>query len=429
MSHLNMVLLVFLVLTVIGVPLYASVGVATALALILIHVPLTLLPHTAFTALEPFPLLTIPMFVLAGRLMQESGMADRLIQVARALAGNYTGSLGLVTVIACTLFAALSGSGPATTAAIGSTTIPAMIEEGYSKRFAAAIAASGGALGSVIPPSNLLIIFGLVTDESIPKLFLAGIVPGLFVASLLLLVAYLLALYFGYGAAGDRFSARLLLRALREGQWSIFAPLIILGGIYGGIFTPSEAGAVAVFYAVLVGIFIHRELTLKKIWEALRFTLLISGLLIIITPTIAFGQLAAFYNVPAVVEAALGQVAHGVVPTMLIIGVFFILTGTFMESIAQIILFVPIFLPTVVHLGVDPIVFGVFTVMTCEIGFLTPPLGANLNVAARLTGISIEEVSAGALGFIAAYMGGLLFIIFFPHATSALPQFFYGMPR
>ncbi len=207
MSHLQIVLLVFVVLTVIGVPLYASVGLATALALVLIHIPLTLLAHTAFTALEPFPLLTIPMFVLAGRLMEVSGMADRLIGVARTLAGNYTGSLGLVTVIACTLFAALSGSGPATTAAIGSTTIPAMVKEGYSKRFAAAISASGGALGSVIPPSNLLIIFGLVTDQSIPKLFLAGIIPGLFVAALLLLVAYLMALYFGYGARGDKFGA------------------------------------------------------------------------------------------------------------------------------------------------------------------------------------------------------------------------------
>lgn len=426
MSHLLVVILVFVVLTIIGVPLYASVGVATAVALLLIHIPLTLLTHTAFTALEPFPLLTIPMFVLAGRLMEVGGMAERLIHVARTLAGSYRGSLGLVTVIACTLFAALSGSGPATTAAIGSTTIPAMIDEGYSKRFAAALSASGGALGSVIPPSNLLIIYGLVSDQSIPRLFLAGIVPGLFVSCLLLVASYTQCVRFGYGGAGESFSALPFLKALWDGKWAIGAPVIILGGIYGGIFTPTEAGAVAVVYALVVGWFVYRNLTLKRIWDSLRFTILISGLLIILTPTIAFGQLAAFYNVPQAVEKLLLHVSHGPITAMIIMGLFFIFTGTFMESIAQIILFVPIFLPTATHFGISPVVFGVFTVMTCEIGFLTPPLGANLNVAARLTGISIEDVSIGAIGFIAAYMVGLMFIILAPHATSALPQLVYG---
>ena len=427
MNDITLVIIVFVVLTAIGVPLFAAVGLATALALFLIDIPYTLLSQTAFTSLQPFPLLTIPLFVLAGRLMEVGGMATRLIDVARSLVGNYRGSLGLVTVVACMLFAALSGSGPATTAAIGSVTIPAMRDEGYSARFAAAVAASGGALGSVIPPSNLLIIYGLVSETSIPRLFLAGIVPGLFVSVLLMIVAYIVARRKGFGDSGAPFNGRAFRQALWEGKWSLGAPLVILGGIYGGVFTPTEAAGVAVFYALFIGLFVYRELTLAKIMESLRFTALISGLLILLTPTLAFGQLTAFYDVPSQIETLITSITENPILVMMLIGVFYILIGTFMESLAQIILFTAVFLPLVTHLGIDPVLFGIFTVMTCEIGFLTPPLGANLNIAARITGISIEEVSIGAVPFIMAYIVGLLFIILLPEATLFLPNWFYGV--
>ena len=427
MNDITLVIIVFVILTAIGVPLFAAVGLATALALYLIDIPYTLLSQTAFTSLQPFPLLTIPLFVLAGRLMEVGGMANRLIDVARSLVGSYRGSLGLVTVVACMLFAALSGSGPATTAAIGSVTIPAMRDEGYSARFAAAVAASGGALGSVIPPSNLLIIYGLVSETSIPRLFLAGIVPGLFVSILLIIVAYIVARRKGFGGSGAPFNARAFRRALWEGKWSLGAPLVILGGIYGGAFTPTEAAGVAVFYALIVGLFLYRELTLAKIMESLRFTALISGLLILLTPTLAFGQLTAFYDVPSEIETLITSITENPILIMMLIGVFYILIGTFMESLAQIILFTAVFLPLVTHLGIDPVLFGIFTVMTCEIGFLTPPLGANLNIAARITGISIEEVSIGALPFIMAYIVGLVFLILLPEATLFLPNWFYGV--
>lgn len=429
MSDIALVILAFVGLTAIGVPLYAAVGLATALALMLIDIPYTLLAQTGFTSLQPFPLLTIPLFVLAGRLMEAGGMATRLIDVARSLVGSYRGSLGLVTVFACMLFAALSGSGPATTAAIGSVTIPAMRAEGYSARFAAAVAASGGALGSVIPPSNLLIIYGLVSETSIPRLFLAGIVPGLFVTALLMLVAYAVARRIRFGGGGAPFNARAFGRAAWAGKWSLGAPVLILGGIYGGAFTPTEAAGVAVFYALAVGTLVTRELDAGRIWESLRFTALISGLLILLTPTLAFGQLTAFYDIPAATEAAITRLTTDPVVVMMLIGLFYIFIGTFMESLAQIILFTAVFLPLVTSLGVDPVLFGVFTVMTCEIGFLTPPLGANLNVAARLTGISIEAVSVGAVPFIIAYVGGLLFMIFWPEATLLLPDWAYGASR
>lgn len=426
MSDITLVLLVFVVLTAIGVPLFAAVGLATALALYLIDIPFTLLSQTAFTSLQPFPLLTIPLFVLAGRLMEVGGMATRLISVAQSLVGSYRGSLGLVTVVACMLFAALSGSGPATTAAIGSVTIPAMREEGYSPRFAAAVAASGGALGSVIPPSNLLIIYGLVSETSIPRLFLAGFVPGLFVSALLVLVAYLVARHKGFGGGGAAFNWRACRDAVWEGKWSLGAPILILGGIYGGVFTPTEAAGVAVFYALGVGLFLYRELDVSKILDSLRFTALISGLLILLTPTLAFGQLTAFYDVPSDVERLIAAITREPILVMMLIGLFYIFIGTFMESLAQIILFTAVFLPVVVSLGVDPVLFGIFTVMTCEIGFLTPPLGANLNIAARITGISIEDVSLGAVPFILAYMVGLMFLIVWPEATLFLPDWFYG---
>ena len=431
MSDLALICVVFAVLTVFGVPLIASIGLATALALYLIDIPFTLLAQSSFTALQPFPLLTIPLFVLAGRLMEVGGMSERLIDVAKSFVGNYRGSLGMVTVMACTLFAALSGSGPATTAAIGSIMIPAMRRDGYSPRFAAAVSASAGALGSMIPPSNLLIIYGLVSETSIPRLFMAGFVPGFFVAGLLLAVSYLIALRNGFGgkAGGARFALRLCAQAFWAAKWALGAPVIILGGIYSGAFTPTEAASVAVFYALFVGVFIYRKLTLDKIVEALRFTALMAGLLVLLAPAQAFGQLTAHYNVPVAVQQMVIALTSDQVMIMILIGLFYIFIGTFMESLAQIILFTAVFLPLVKSVGVDPVLFGVFTVMTCEIGFLTPPVGANLNVAARLAGIRIEDVSIGVLPFILAYVIGLLFLIFLPEATLYLPNLLYGLAR
>jgi len=431
MSDLALICLVFTLLTVFGVPLIAGIGITTALALFLIDIPFTLLAQSGFTALQPFPLLTIPLFILAGRLMEVGGMATRMIDVAKSFVGNYRGSLGMVTVLACMLFAALSGSGPATTAAIGSVMIPAMRRDGYSARFAAAVSASAGALGSMIPPSNLMIIYGLVSETSIPRLFLAGFVPGIFIAGLLLLTSYVIARRNGYGgkASGNRFVLRQCLRIFWAGKWALGAPVLILGGIYGGAFTPTEAASVAVFYSLFVGFFIYRELNLQKIIEALRFTALMAGLLVLLAPAQAFGQLTAYYDVPTAVQGLVTGLTDNRILVMMLIGLFYILIGTFMESLAQIILFTAVFLPLVKQLGVDPVLFGIFTVMTCEIGFLTPPVGGNLNVAARITGISIEQVSIAVLPFILAYIVGLLFLIVWPEATLFLPNLVYGPSR
>ena len=218
-------------------------------------------------------------------------------------------------------------------------------------------------------------------------------------------------------------------RALWDGKWAIGAPLLILGGIYSGAFTPTEAAAVAVFYALFVGVAVHRELTVRKVVEALRFTSLITGLLILLTPTLAFGQLSAFYDVPAAVEGLITAYTTNVYVVLILIAIFYIVIGTFMESLAQIILFTSVFLPLVTSLGVDPVAFGILTVITCEIGFLTPPLGGNLNVAARISGISIEAVSVAVLPFILAYCLGLVVLIFVPELSLWLPNLVYGPAR
>jgi C4-dicarboxylate transporter DctM subunit len=426
MSPLIILAIVFVIATIIGMPLFVAVGITTAVGIYMIDIPYTLIAQTSYGSLTPFPLLTIPLFVLAGRLMEVGGMANRMIGIATKLVGAYRGSMGLVTVFACALFAALSGSGPATTAAIGSVTVPAMKRDGYDVPFAAGITAAGGALGSLIPPSNLLIIYGLVSDTSIPRLFLAGILPGILITGLLMITTYLIARKRGYGGGGDAFSWRPFLKAAWDGKWSIGAPVLILGGIYGGIFTPSEAAGVAVFYSLIVGLFIYRELTLKKIIEALRFTALLTGILIIIAPTLAFGQLTAFYDVPTAVQEGITSITDNKYLILIMVGVFYIFIGTFMESLAQIVLFTAVFLPLMLSLGVDPVMFGIFTVITCEIGFLTPPLGGNLSVAARISGVSLERISVAVVPFILAYIIGLLVLIAFPELSVFLPNWAYG---
>lgn len=426
MSPLALLAIAFVILTIMGVPLFVAVGITTAIAIYIIDIPYTLLAQTGYGSLTPFPLLTIPLFVLAGRLMEVGGMANRMIGIATTLVGAYRGSMGLVSVFACMLFAALSGSGPATTAAIGSVTVPAMKREGYDIPFAASIVASAGALGSLIPPSNLLIIYGLVSETSIPRLFLAGLLPGVIVTILLMLTTYIIARRRGYGGDGDPFTWGPFLRAAWDGKWSIGAPILILGGIYGGAFTPTEAAGVAVFYSLFVGSFIYRELTVKKVINALRFTALLTGILILLTPTLAFGQLTAFYDVPTAVQEGITAITTNKVLVLMLIGVFYIFIGTFMESLAQIVLFTAVFLPLAMSLGVDPVMFGIFTVITCEIGFLTPPLGANLTVAARISGVSIERISVAVLPFILAYIIGLLILIAFPQIAVFLPNWLYG---
>lgn len=412
---------------VLGVPIPIAVAIGTIIGYFLIDIPFVALAQAMYTGVEPFPLLTVPLFVFAGSLMERGGLAVRIVAIAQALIGNYTGSLGLVAVLGCTFFAALSGSGPATTAAIGAVMIPAMIKNRYDPAFGGAIAASGGALGSLIPPSNLMVIYGIVSDNSIPRLFLAGIIPGIIASALLMLCTWAIAKRRGYRGEPHPFSWPRLGEAVWDGKWAIGAPVLILGGIYSGVFTPTEAAAVAVIYALFVGLIVHRELDFHRIVFCMKVTGMISGaVLIIVGPAKAFGELMSLMDVPILIGGFLSDFTDSRFLLMMVIALILIITGMFLESIAQIILLTPLMLPIAVSVGIDPIVFGILMVIACEVGFLTPPVGANLFVAARLTNLGIDRISVSVIPFVIVYVLVIVIISLFPGLVTFLPDLVYG---
>ena len=412
---------------VLAIPIPIAVAIGTAIGYFMMDLNLVQVALSMYTGVEPFPLVTVPLFVFAGSLMEQGGMARRIVNMAQSMIGNYTGSLGLVAVLGCAFFAALSGSGPATTAAIGAVMIPSMIKQKWDPAMGGAIAAAGGALGSLIPPSNLMIIYGIVAEQSIPRLFLAGFIPGFVATALLMLTVYIIAKKRNYVSDGSEFSWSEVRRTMVDGKWAILAPFIILGGIYSGAFTPTEAASVAVFYALLIGGVAYRELTIKKIFACLKVTAMISGaVLIIVGPAKAFGELMSLLSVPDMIGEALSGVTESPFLLLMIISVILIITGMFLESIAQIILLTPLLLPIVMALGIDPIVFGIIMVISCEVGFLTPPVGANLFVAARITNLGIDKISIAVLPFLLAYIGVLIFVSLFPGLITWLPDLVYG---
>jgi C4-dicarboxylate transporter DctM subunit len=427
---MNEVLLIFLVLIgtiVLGVPIPIAVVLSTLMGYYLIDLPFVALAQAMYTGIEPIPLMTIPLFVFAGALMERGGLATRIVGIAQALVGRYTGSLGMVTILGCTFFAALSGSGPATTAAIGAVMLPAMVRQGYTPAFGGAVAASGGALGSLIPPSNLMIIYGIVSDNSIPRLFLAGIMPGVLASLFLMLCTYFVAKTRGFGSQTEPFNLSRFLGALWSGKWALGAPLVILGGIYAGIFTPTEAASVAVFYAAFVGFFIYRELDRDSIIYCMKATAMISGtVLIILGPAKAFGELMTLMSVPEIIGEFLMDFTGSQLTLLVVMVVVLVISGMFLESIAQIILFVPLMLPIAVQAGVDPIVFGALMILACEIGFLTPPVGANLFVASRVANVGIDKLSVAVIPFLLTYVLVIILVMLFPQIVLWLPNMFYG---
>ncbi|WP_258360778.1 TRAP transporter large permease [Moorella sulfitireducens] len=414
----------FVLCLVIGVPIMATIGMATLVPILLEgKVPLTLIPQVLYTGVDQFPLIAVSGFILAGALMEAADITDRIIEVARRVVGSFTGGLAAVTILACAIFAALSGSGPATTAAIGSLAIPMMTRFNYDKNFAAGVSSAGGALGILIPPSNPMIIYGVTANISVAKMFMAGFVPGIFVTLVLILTAIMVSRKKGYTGTGEGFSLKKTFQAIWDGRWALLAPLIILGGIYGGVFTPTEAAEIAVIYSFFVGTVIYRKLTPAKIYKALVDASLMTGTIIVIVGiAVAFGRLLTLYRIPQTVAAAIQSISSNPQVVLLLISALLLFIGTWMETLSQVIVLTPIFLPLVQSLGIDPIHFGIIFVLWCEIGFLTPPLGANLYVATKLANISLEEVTSGIFPFLIAYIICVLIIIFFPQITLWLPN-------
>lgn len=430
----------FLGLLFLGAPITVALGVSSLISFLYLDENPMKFVQIAFTSVGSFPLMALPAFILAGALMEAGGISKRLINVAESLAGPFTGGMSAATVMACLFFGAISGSGPATTAAVGMLMIPAMIKRDYSKGYASAVTASSGGLGIVIPPSIPMVIFGIASlgmvappeavekfgtfaSVSISKLFIAGFVPAFVIATSLLIMNYLLSKKQGYQGNMSGWSIQTVLREVYHGFWALMAPLVILGGIYAGIFTPTEAAIVAIFYTLFVGIFIYRELTFASLNRALETTTWLTGrvLLILFTATV-FGRLLVENSIPAIIADGMLSMTDNKYLIWSLMILFLLFVGMFMETLATILILVPVMLPIAFNVGIDPTHFGVVMVCTLGIGFQTPPLGENLFIASGISRISIEEISLKALPFAAVNTIAIFIIAFVPELSLWLPR-------
>lgn len=439
----NIVLILFgsfLLLLLIGTPITVALGVSSLLSFLYLGDNPIKFVQIAFTSVGSFPLMALPAFILAGALMEAAGISKRLIDVAESLAGPFTGGMAAATVMACLFFGAISGSGPATTAAVGMLMIPAMIKRGYGRGYSAAVTASAGGLGIIIPPSIPMVIFGIAglgivappeavaefgqfASVSISKLFIAGFVPGFLIAGGLLIMNYLFCRRYGYGGSDESWSARNVLCEMYRGFWALLAPVVILGGIYTGFFTPTEAAIVAIFYTLLVGVFIYRELTFQALGHALETTTWLTGrvLLILFTATV-FGRLLVENQIPAIIADGMLSLTQNIYLIWAMIIFFLLFVGMFMETLAAILILVPVMLPVAYSMGIDPTHFGVVMICTLSIGFQTPPLGENLFIASGISRLPLEEISVRALPFAAASTAMIFIIAYFPGISLWLPR-------
>lgn len=418
---------VFALLLVLGTPIMVALGMAAMAVFIVVGTDLNTMIQMAASSLTSFPLMALPCFVLAGALMESAGISKRLVHIAENIVGPIPGGLAVSTALSCVFFGAISGSGPATTAAVGMLMIPAMMKRGYDKGYAAAATATAGGVGIVIPPSIPMVIYGVAGQQSISKMFMGGIIPGIMIALGLSLVHVFLCRKMDHTSGLD-WSVKGLVVSLRQGIWSLMAPLIILGGIYQGWFTPTEAAVVAIFYTILVGVFIHKELNFKSFMRNLNTTSWLTGrVLVIVFTAYAFGRILTEYRIPIeIANWILGYTENPyVVWTFVVILLLFL--GMFMETLAIILLVTPVLLPVMMAYGVDPIHFGVVMVCCCGIGFSTPPLGENLFIASGISKASLEEVAIKALPMVAVNITVIIILVAFPKIVLWLPSLVKGV--
>lgn len=412
----------FAIFLVLSVPIGIAIGLA-ALATIVYSgiIPVEYLVQGLFTSVDSFPLMAVPFFILAGDIMGKGGISERLFRVANSIVGNVTGGFAIATIITSMFFAAISGSGPATVAAVGGIMIPAMIRQGYDIKFSTAVVASAGSIGVIIPPSVPMVIFGVSGNASIGDLFIAGILPGITVGIGLMVYAYYYSKKMGYKGSGKKTTLLGILKAIWEAKWALLIPIIILGGIYGGVFTPTEAAVVAVVYGLVAGLFIYRELKIKDIPKVIADSALTTAtVLIIVGAATGFGRLLTLEQIPSKVANGLLSISDNKIIIILMISVLLLIIGCFMETVAAIIILTPILLPIGVDIGMDPIHFGVFLIIGLAIGFITPPLGVNLFVGSGISGVSIEALSKAVFPFFIAMVIVLLIVAFIPQLSLIL---------
>lgn len=410
-----------------GIPIAVALGLATAATVgVSGTFGLEVVPQQIFNSLNSFPLMAIPFFILAGFLMQVGGISERLIAFATSLVGHMTGGLAVVAIITSMFFGAISGSGAATTAAIGAIMIPAMIARGYADRFAAANQAASGALGIIIPPSIPLILYGIAAQVSVGDMFLAGIIPGMFVCLSLVVAAYVISKRHGYVGA-ERTDFLGILRSFRGALLALLMPVIVLGGIYGGVFTPTEAAVVAVAYSMFVSVVIYREIRLRDLPRIFVNSSVTTSIVMIVIGTAGlFGFLINRLGVPSDIAAAFQAANMNAIVFLLVVNVLLLLTGMFIEAAAAILILVPILLPVATSLGIDPVHFGIIMVVNLAIGLVTPPVGINLFVAAQISKMKVSVISRAIIPFVMIVFVDVLVLSFVPMMSTWLPELLGG---
>lgn len=407
-----------------GVPIFASLGIPAMVYFYKSNIPFSIIPQSLYTGADNFPLLAVPCFILAGSIMEHGNITEQIINVVDEIVGRIYGGLAIVTIGSCMFFSAISGSGPGTVAAVGTIMIPSMVRQGYSKAFAGAVASSGGVLGILIPPSNPMIIYGVIGGISVTKLFAAGLLPGIIIGIILSFVAYAICRKQGYRGSKRKFSFIRLLKLIYRGKFALLMPFIILGGIYSGVFTPVEASVVAVCYALFIGLVVNRTLSFSKLKDSFSEACITSGsLMLIIGTATLFGKMISLYQLPSKITSFMLSITSNWFIILSLIVVCLIILGTFFETLSTVIILTPVLLPLLIKLGVDPIHFGVIFVITNEVGFLTPPLGINLFVACSLTGLGIEQISKSVLPFIIVLIVSIWFFILLPILSLFLVKF------
>lgn len=411
---------------ILSIPVAVSIGVASAVGLVITNTNLLILPKEIYTAIDKFPLAAIPFFILAGTIMERGGISLRLVNFAKSLVGGMQGGLAATCVLTCMMFAAVSGSSIATTFAIGAILIPALVREGYPRPYAAALQASSAELGIIIPPSIPLILYGVSTETSIGELFVGGIGPGIFVGVMMIIAVLIHARMnrFGKVAKENRLP---VLRAALEALPALALPVVILGGIYSGITTPTEASVIAVFAALIIGMFIYREIGIKDLYP-IFYRSVVSTVMIMIIIACAglFSYLITRAGVPNAIGNYLSTTLSDPILFLLAVNVVLLLIGMFVETNSSILVLSPILVPVAVSMGIDPVHFGLIMTVNLAIGMVTPPLGVNVYAACTVGNVAFEKVVPKLLPFLGIMVLNLLVVTYVPEITLFLRDLFYS---
>ncbi len=424
----------FFVLILLGVPIGISLGFSTVIAILFMPgLNLDFFVRGLISGLDSFPLIAVLFFTIAGNIMGRGGISARLLRLANIFFGHIRGSLGIVTIVACMMFAAISGTGSATVAAIGSIMIPAMIKQGYNKNFAGSLVASAGTIGAIIPPSVSMIVYAVASGVSVTSMFLAGIGPGILIGVFLIIFCYIYSCKNSYQKDSHlvqtehNTKTQIQETTIRKDEtilhsvWAVSVPVMILGGIYGGVFTPTEAAGVAVVYGTVISIYIYKELKWSDLPAIfLESTLLVSCVLVILGASVGFGRVLTLERVPVSIANFITSITDNKIVILLLINILLLIIGTFMETLAAIVILTPILLPIVQKIGVDPTHFGIIMIVNLCIGFITPPLGANLFMTAQVGKLQFDELAKSILIWVLIMIAALMFITYIPSISLGL---------